>query len=63
MIMDPAGRRITQKWTAWDWIVATFASPELIAIIMFCAIGLLVTFALILSFPRFGEIVASLQQF
>jgi hypothetical protein len=52
-----------RKGTPWNRIVAALRDPELAAVTMLCAIGLLVTVALLLEFPRFGEITQSVQQF
>lgn len=49
--------------TPWNRIVAILRDPELAAVAMLSAIGLLVTVALLLAFPHFGEITQSVQQF
>jgi hypothetical protein len=59
----PLDPRTVRKGTPWNRIVATLKDPELVAIVMLCAIGLLVTAALLLTFPTFGEISQSYQQF
>jgi hypothetical protein len=59
----PVNPRGIRKGTPWKRIVADLKDPELTAIVMLCAIGLLVTFALLLAFPNLGEIVASSQQY
>ncbi len=59
---DPADARIVRNATTWDRIVATLLSSDLIAVVMFCVIGLLLTVALNHVFPNFGEVSASLQQ-
>ena len=41
------------KGTPWNRIVAASRDPEFTAVAMLCAIGLLVTVALLLAFPRF----------
>jgi hypothetical protein len=51
------------KGTPWNRIVAVLKNPDLAAIVMLCVIGLLVTAALLLAVPDFGEISQSLQQF
>jgi hypothetical protein len=54
----------TKKATAtWSWLAAAVKDPSLIAIVLFCAIGLLVTLNLILRFPEFGAIIAQYNQF
>jgi hypothetical protein len=52
-----------RKGTPWNRIVAVLRDPELAAVAMFCAIGLLVTVALLLAFPHVGELTQSTQQF
>jgi hypothetical protein len=54
---------VVGKGTPWKRIVAASRDPELTAVAMVCAIGLLVTAALLVAFPRFGEITQSVQQF
>jgi hypothetical protein len=52
-----------RKGSPWNRIVAVLRDPEFAAVVMLCAIGLLVTIALLLAFPSFGETAQSLQQF
>lgn len=59
---NPADPRLVRNATAWDQIVATALSSDLVAVVMFCGLGLLVTAALNYIFPNFGEALASLQQ-
>ena len=35
----------------WERIVATFTDPDLVAVILFCALGLLLTIALLRLLP------------
>ncbi len=63
VLADPTDPRLRRNATAWDHIVATLTHPELIALVLFCALGLVVTVGLCLLFPNFGEIAASLQAF
>jgi len=60
ILADPTDTRLSRPATAWDSIVAALTGPELIALAMFCALGLLATVALYLWVPNFGEITASL---
>jgi hypothetical protein len=54
----------TKKATPpWSWLSAAVKDPSLIAIVLFCAIGLLVTLNLILRFPDLGVIIAQYNQF
>jgi hypothetical protein len=55
--------RKVRKGTPWNRIVAVLRDPELAAVRMFCAIGLLVTVALLLAFPHLSETMQSIQQF
>jgi hypothetical protein len=54
-----------QKKTASElsWLVAAAREPDLIAIVQFCAIGLLVTLIAMLSFPNLGAIIEQYNQF
>jgi len=45
------------------WSFAKFMGPDLTAVALFCAIGLLVTINVILRFPDLGTIVAQYSQF
>lgn len=63
ILANPLDRRLPRKVTAWDRIVAAFRSPEFLALVTFCALGLLITVALNLLIPDFGEIAESLQPF
>jgi hypothetical protein len=58
-----AGRRGNDAETVWYRFVATVAHPEFIAIVAFCAIGLLVTVNVILRFPDFGATFEQFGQF
>lgn len=62
IVTDPTDPRIVRNASTWIRIVATLLSSDLIAVVMFCAIGLLVTAALSQIFPSFGEVFESLQQ-
>jgi hypothetical protein len=63
ILADPMDRRLPRSVTSWDRLAATLRSPELIALVIFCALGLLATVAVNLLVPDFGEITASLQPF
>ena len=47
-----------QKASPWSWL-----EPDLSAVLLFCVIGFLATFNLILRFPDFGAIIAQYNQF
>jgi hypothetical protein len=61
ILSNPMDRRLPRKVTSWDRIAAALGSPEFLALVIFCALGLLMTVALNLLVPDFGEITASLQ--
>jgi hypothetical protein len=63
ILIDPTDPRIRQWATASDQFTAALMSPDLIAVLIFCSIGLLVTSTLLLAIPDFGEMSASFQQF
>jgi hypothetical protein len=47
----------------WDRIVAATTNPDLIAVMLFCAIGLLIALNLILRFPDAGLLVEQYKVF
>jgi len=53
----------SEKASPWSWLVVVITEPNLMAVALFCAIGLLVTFNLILRFPDLGAIIAQQNQF
>jgi uncharacterized RDD family membrane protein YckC len=61
ILLDPTDPRLRLKATTWDRIVARLTEPELIALAVFCALGLAVTVGLFFLIPGFGELAASLQ--
>jgi len=63
ILANPMDPRLTRTVTAWDRIAAALGSSEFLALVMFCALGLLGTVVLNLLVPNFGEITASLQPF
>jgi hypothetical protein len=48
---------------AWSWIIATIKNPEFLAVTLFCAVGLWLTFYFMHYFPDYGAMSASLQAF
>jgi len=60
VLTDPMDPRLRRKATTWDHIVAALTDPELIALALFCALGLAVTIGLCVLIPVFGEFAASL---
>jgi hypothetical protein len=63
ILMDPTDPRIPRWVTVSDQIAVILANPDLIAVLIFCGIGLLTTVALLVAVPSFGEMPASFQQF
>jgi hypothetical protein len=47
----------------WSWSAQTRIDPDLIATVLFCAIGLLVTLIVMLSFPDLGALIEQYNQF
>jgi hypothetical protein len=60
---DAAERRAPRTTVAWDRVVSVLTSADLLALTIFCMIGLLVSLAVILTFPAFGETIEALQQY
>jgi len=54
ILANPADPRILRRVTAWDQIVSALRSPDFVALVTFCIIGLLVTIAFSVAFPGFG---------
>jgi len=44
-------------------MIAVLTHPDLMTVSLFCTIGFLVTFNIILRFPDFGAVMAQLGQF
>jgi hypothetical protein len=59
----PTELRARGTTSEWSWLVAVSVDPDLIAIVQFCATGLLVTLILMLSFPWLGAIIEQYNQF
>jgi hypothetical protein len=57
------GLRTKRATPLWSWLVAAARDPNLIAVVLFCAIGLLATVDLILRFPDLGAMIAQCNQF
>jgi hypothetical protein len=55
--------RAKKPASSWSWLAAAVKDPSLIAIVSFCAIGLLVTLNLMLRFPDLGALIAQYNQF
>jgi hypothetical protein len=63
ILADPMDPRLRRNATIWDHITAVLDDSELVAIALFCTLGLLVTLGLCFFFPSFGALAASLQAF
>jgi hypothetical protein len=61
VLTAPRDPRLRRKATAWDRIVVVLTDPELIALAMFCALGLAVTIGACVLIPGFGAIATSLH--
>jgi len=47
----------------WSWFAIAPSDPDLVATVLFCAIGLLITLIVMLCFPDFGAIIEQCNQF
>jgi hypothetical protein len=63
ILADPGHGPLLRKVTLWDRAVAAFASPDLRAVILFCALGAVLTMALIHMFPGWAEAATTAAQF
>jgi hypothetical protein len=52
----------TTKLTPW-FSLKSLADPNLQAVVLFCALGLLLSVLVMISFPDFGAIIAQYNQF
>jgi hypothetical protein len=63
ILVNPAHGPLLRKVTQWDRLVAIFTDPDLVAVVLFCALGALLTIALIHSVPGWVGLIATAQQF
>jgi len=61
ILADPMDPRLRRSATIWDHVSAALNDSELVAIALFCTLGLLATLGLCFFFPGFGALAASLQ--
>ena len=61
--MSGLSDRSVKKTGQWPWVVTELKDPDLTAIALFCAIGLLATINVILLFPDLGAIIAQYNRF
>ena len=62
VLVDPARGPLLRKVTRWDRLAAVFTDPDLIAVVLFCALGALLTVALFHFLPGWVEVIATAQQ-
>jgi len=58
----PAALLANTMKALWCWLVALLSDPALIAVAIFCTIGLLITLNLIVRFPDFTAVSEQFQQ-
>ena len=63
ILADPMDARIPRDITTSHLIMTALTSPELVTLVIFCALGLLVMIAVNLLVPNFGETIAPIQTF
>jgi hypothetical protein len=61
--MKATVRRASSAKTAWHRAVAAIMTPDLIAVVAFCLIGLLVALNFILRFQDFGAVIEQYNRF
>jgi len=59
----PTKLRAKQSAAEWSWLAVAPSDPDLIATVLFCGIGLLVTLIVMLCFPDLGAIIEQCNQF
>ena len=59
ILVDPARGPQLRKVTQWDRLVAICTDPDLVAVVLFSALGALLTVALIHALPGWVEVIAS----
>ena len=62
ILVDPARGPLFRKVTQWDRLVAICTDPDLVVIVLFCALGALLTVVLLHTLPGWVEVVAAAQQ-
>jgi hypothetical protein len=63
ILVNPAPGPLLRKVALRDRLVAIFTDPDLVAVVLFCALGALLTIALLRSLPGSVEAIATAQQF
>jgi hypothetical protein len=62
ILVNPVYGPLLRKVTRWDLLVAVFTDPDLIVVVLFCALGALLTVALFHFVPGWVEVIATAQQ-
>jgi hypothetical protein len=62
VLVNPTYGPLLRKVTRWDRLVAVFTDPDLIVVVLFCALGALLTVALFYFLPGWVEVIATAQQ-
>ena len=62
VLVNPAYGPLLCKVTRWDRLVAVFTDPDLIVVVLFCALGALLTIGLFHFLPGWVEVIATAQQ-
>ncbi len=60
--MSSLSQTQTAKPTSW-FSLRTIADPNLGAVALFCAFGLLISLYVMIRYPEFGTIIAQISQF
>jgi hypothetical protein len=63
VLANAAQRRTPWATSAWERVVSVLTSADVLALTIFCMMGLLVSLAVILTFPGFSETIEALQQY
>jgi len=64
ILANPTDSRFAARNLAiWDRLVAAFTDSEFSALVMICAIGLILTLVVSLAVPNFAETMVSVQPF
>ena len=58
-LVNSAYGPLLRKVTRWDRLVAVFTDPDLIVVVLFCALGALLTVGLFHFLPGWVEVIAT----
>jgi hypothetical protein len=59
ILVDPPNGPLLRRVTQWDRLVAICTDPDLVAVVLFCALGALLTIALFHVLPGWVEVIAA----